>query len=557
MRSCSRARAGAFGWGWKWNAVCLALAALGVLLWSDSVFLSRFGRRAEQREEQRQIRLTVELGETETETDGDGAPKLWMLVGECPADSFSHQQAMMANKAWIDRVRERQPRWRVEIVAVDALLAPGAPYSHAALVAFTRRHVELPADDEDVRVQWVFNVDCAKKYRDVKQFYRDAESPRVARLAVPAERATEPRRWLRDAFWDAGMRAALSLSVPGPAGGLRVSRPLLLEEVGEVFDLPRIARLECGAVDVNFQRARAWPRRGCVSVLFVQGAAQRFYPYARANPASVALMDYADLLRAPDAAEAAAIAASKRHFCGFAVKTFWSPKYFADALARHAFHAMLSRRHRYCHQIGAHRDDNEFAAENAALACTGRNPRYARFWPHSHHLLALCLRDFKFSINMENTRARGYTSEKIFTGLLARTVPVYFGNPDLAELVNLDRVVFCNVSGATVRRARAEFDRVKRRANLSAWDAERGLRVFRKPAVLRWAERIFGADLEPCLAEVVRLDGDDAAYAAKLARPAIPGNGTFAGGHYDSTRIADAILEIMADLKSPLFSADI
>ena len=43
---------------------------------------------------------------------------------------------------------------------------------------------------------------------------------------------------------------------------------------------------------------------------------------------------------------------------------------------------------------------------------------------------------YKFSIAAENACFPGYTTEKILTSLEAHTIPVYFGNPDIAEDIN-------------------------------------------------------------------------------------------------------------------------
>ena len=51
---------------------------------------------------------------------------------------------------------------------------------------------------------------------------------------------------------------------------------------------------------------------------------------------------------------------------------------------------------------------------------------------------------YKFSIASENACFRGYTSEKIYTSLLAHTIPIYWGNPDVCEEVNPE--AFINVN---------------------------------------------------------------------------------------------------------------
>lgn len=45
-------------------------------------------------------------------------------------------------------------------------------------------------------------------------------------------------------------------------------------------------------------------------------------------------------------------------------------------------------------------------------------------------------RPYKFSIAAENASFLGYTSEKLITSLLARTIPIYWGNPDVASEFN-------------------------------------------------------------------------------------------------------------------------
>ena len=51
---------------------------------------------------------------------------------------------------------------------------------------------------------------------------------------------------------------------------------------------------------------------------------------------------------------------------------------------------------------------------------------------------------YKFSIASENASFDGYTSEKVFTSLTAHTVPIYFGNKDVAEDVNPKAIINAN-----------------------------------------------------------------------------------------------------------------
>lgn len=51
---------------------------------------------------------------------------------------------------------------------------------------------------------------------------------------------------------------------------------------------------------------------------------------------------------------------------------------------------------------------------------------------------------YKFSIASENASFPGYTSEKILTSLEAHTVPIYFGDPQICNIVNPNCFINCN-----------------------------------------------------------------------------------------------------------------
>lgn len=51
---------------------------------------------------------------------------------------------------------------------------------------------------------------------------------------------------------------------------------------------------------------------------------------------------------------------------------------------------------------------------------------------------------YKFSIAFENSGARGYTTEKIMEAFASETVPIYWGNPDIAKEFNPDSFINCH-----------------------------------------------------------------------------------------------------------------
>lgn len=50
-------------------------------------------------------------------------------------------------------------------------------------------------------------------------------------------------------------------------------------------------------------------------------------------------------------------------------------------------------------------------------------------------------RGYKFSIAIENSGSRGYTTEKIMEAFASETVPIYWGNPDIAKEFNPDSFI--------------------------------------------------------------------------------------------------------------------
>lgn len=53
-------------------------------------------------------------------------------------------------------------------------------------------------------------------------------------------------------------------------------------------------------------------------------------------------------------------------------------------------------------------------------------------------------KDYKFSITFENSSMSGYTTEKIFEGFAAATIPIYWGSKRIAEEFNPDSFVNCH-----------------------------------------------------------------------------------------------------------------
>jgi hypothetical protein len=57
-------------------------------------------------------------------------------------------------------------------------------------------------------------------------------------------------------------------------------------------------------------------------------------------------------------------------------------------------------------------------------------------------------RSYKFSIAFENSCKNGYSTEKIYDGLRAHTVPIYWGNPRVTDDFNPKRFISCHDFGS-------------------------------------------------------------------------------------------------------------
>lgn len=141
------------------------------------------------------------------------------------------------------------------------------------------------------------------------------------------------------------------------------------------------------------------------------------------------------------------------------------------------------------------------------------------------------LRRYKFTIAFENSWAPGYHTEKILDPMMAGSIPIYWGDPLIARHFN--PASFVDVQRLIAPPSRALY-RLLRRCGVRTWRdcqprrfSSASARLARKShaTAARAADallRVRGWDA--VVAEVRRLDRDDAAYAAMLAQPWLPGN---------------------------------
>ena len=117
-------------------------------------------------------------------------------------------------------------------------------------------------------------------------------------------------------------------------------------------------------------------------------------------------------------------AAEKKYFCNFI---------YSNPLANSQRDLFFDKLNLYkdVHSLGAHKNNIrkfKFRKKNA-------------LWSKKSRIMQ---EDFKFSITFENTLMSGYTTEKIVNSLLANTIPIYWGNPKINELINPNRIINCH-----------------------------------------------------------------------------------------------------------------
>lgn len=121
-----------------------------------------------------------------------------------------------------------------------------------------------------------------------------------------------------------------------------------------------------------------------------------------------------------------------------------------------------------------------------------------------------CMDGFKFVISMENSAQPGYVSEKVIMAAMAGAIPIYFGAPNIAEYINMDRIVHCDVDSD----ARQFLHLTTKYGIYSQWDKQH-VRDTRIPTM----KKIVYKSLRKCIARVHYLDQNDTAWREVVSKP--------------------------------------
>eukprot|EP00238_Polyblepharides_amylifera_P005358 CAMPEP_0196576610 /NCGR_PEP_ID=MMETSP1081-20130531/5823_1 /TAXON_ID=36882 /ORGANISM="Pyramimonas amylifera, Strain CCMP720" /LENGTH=423 /DNA_ID=CAMNT_0041895261 /DNA_START=339 /DNA_END=1610 /DNA_ORIENTATION=- len=232
----------------------------------------------------------------------------------------------------------------------------------------------------------------------------------------------------------------------------------------------------------------------------------------------------------------------KREFCGFMSNSCFKVMYEGDAFIRTLFFDMLSTQHKPCHGLGGCRRTPGKSCDHSTFGT-----ELPKDWDINTDVAAECYRDYKFVITMDNQREMGYMTEKVFNALLAPSVPIYFGAPDVHQYLNTQALVLCNISDAKIAKMRKYWvdNNIRGKAKKGLFTEADGMRYLIE-------ELRLGEDLQPCIDQVIQLDQSDDMYTDMLSRHALPSsyNNSIYNTHYDGGVITQGFLDVLKALDS-------
>lgn len=176
-------------------------------------------------------------------------------------------------------------------------------------------------------------------------------------------------------------------------------------------------------------------------------------------------------------------------------------------------------RERFFRQVSRYRDVR--APGKSMNNCSDLSARTRKDWQEDK--LGYLSR-FKFTISFENSRRAGYATEKLFDAFSADSVPVYWGDPAIDTLVNLDAMIF--VDGDWERDLLPWLRLPEKRVPYRPYFREPSLSnklCGRSNDLIQWfRERVpYTKGFAAAIDEMLMLERDDNAYMRKLAQPRV------------------------------------
>lgn len=376
--------------------------------------------------------------------------------------------------------------------------------------------------------QWTFWPTCGQykynlyyEYRQLiersNEFYYNSNH---SSIAYPSSRVVDD--WYHNVFWPSTAHT-IPLSHP--------SRPLIVGMSGEVFWEDSYGNGK--NIDLELMRSKGAPKTLSFTGHWLQSAKGFHRRSYNRNERSLHLLQTEYQTR--DNSTWLKIINNKTNFCVMIVKSVYKRgTYLPDSLVRHALFHLLSKQYKQCHSRGS-----SYIQPKNISRCSSKLGDIGSF---------LCMKDYKFSITMENTLREGYMSEKIFNGIFADTIPIYFGLPDIEKYnVNIDRIVYCNVSNHKIL-----FMRSQQRNRGKIWMIDGLQNTPTDQQLIAWAVMQLKDELQPCIKEIIELDINPIKYLHKV-KQSIFKSGTVEKSDFDGYYLGLGFRDILKTLKSYIF----
>ena len=202
-------------------------------------------------------------------------------------------------------------------------------------------------------------------------------------------------------------------------------------------------------------------------------------------------------------------------FALFLVRDCYKHKYHIDAIIRAIFFDMLSSEYRNATSLGGCRRNIPIYKALGWKYCPKNsfNGHYMQKYKYNcsgygwTDGVVQMARPYKFFITMENSKIKGYSTEKIFNALYSNAVPIYFGDPMITQYLNKNKFIHCNsITDAKIAKLRK---------------IDRKLKV---QEIYDLVKPIIEEDMLKCIKKVKFVDENDKLYHKMLIEPVFVNN---------------------------------
>ena len=202
-------------------------------------------------------------------------------------------------------------------------------------------------------------------------------------------------------------------------------------------------------------------------------------------------------------------------FALFLVRDCYKSKYHIDAIIRAIFFDMLSSEYKNATSLGGCRRNIPIYKALGWKYCpkNSYNGHYMNKFKYNcsgygwTDGVVQMARPYKFFITMENSKIKGYSTEKIFNALYSNAIPIYFGDPMITQYLNKNKFIHCNsITNSKI----AELRRIDRKLPINE--------IYDK------VKPMVKDDLLKCIKKVKMVDQNEKLYHRMLVEPVFVNN---------------------------------